>query len=148
MKKKYNVIGLMSGTSLDGLDIAYCTFTIDNGQWKYAIQAAETIPYPPDLLHRLSTIENSSARELALLDADYGHYLGQRVREFMAKYRKRPDFIASHGHTIFHQPDKGMTLQIGKGSAIAAETGLMVINDFRVADVAFGGQGAPAGTHR
>ena len=144
MIKNYNVIGLMSGTSLDGLDIAYCSFTIDDSdKWNFKIIHAETIKYDEIWIKKLSTAENSTALEISLINVEYGNYLGHLTKDFINKYNIKPDFIASHGHTIFHQPDKGLTLQIGSGAAIAAATSCKVINDFRAKDVALGGQGAP-----
>ncbi|MCX6243355.1 MAG: anhydro-N-acetylmuramic acid kinase [Bacteroidetes bacterium] len=139
----YKVIGLMSGTSLDGVDIAFCNFIFDKGKWDYAIVTAETIPYSQEWKERLSTLENKTAFEFALTDAEYGHFLGQITSDFIHRHAAKPDFIASHGHTIFHQPGRKLTSQIGKGSAIAAETGFPVVCDFRSTDVALGGQGAP-----
>ena len=144
MNEKYNVIGLMSGTSLDGLDIAYCSFEIDTDyKWNFKIINAETIKYEENLMHKLSSVENSTAYEISLLDVEYGKYIGEKTIEFINKFKLKPDLISSHGHTIFHQPHKGLTLQIGKGVAISAVTGCTVINDFRTLDVALGGQGAP-----
>lgn len=139
----YKVTGLMSGTSLDGVDIAFCTFDFREGKWEYTIAEAETIPYSNEWKKRLSDLENRNALEFATTDAEYGHYLGKITHTFHQKYKLRPDFIASHGHTIFHQPLSKFTSQIGKGSAIAAETGFPVVCDFRSTDVALGGQGAP-----
>jgi anhydro-N-acetylmuramic acid kinase len=133
----------MSGTSLDGVDLAFCRFHREAGKWDYTIEAAETVPYPAVWKERLESAERSSALEISLTDAEYGRYLGKLAKEFLRKYNLDADFIASHGHTIFHQPEKGMTLQIGKGSALAAESGFMVVNDFRSQDVSLGGQGAP-----
>jgi anhydro-N-acetylmuramic acid kinase len=140
---KYSVIGLMSGTSLDGLDIAFCEFSLADGRWGYHIRVAETIAYDPQWKQRLATIESGSALEFVTTDIHYGHLLGSLTRDFILRHDLRPDFIASHGHTIFHQPDKKITSQIGRGSAIAAETGLKVVCDFRSLDVALCGQGAP-----
>jgi anhydro-N-acetylmuramic acid kinase len=142
-KVKYKLIGLMSGTSLDGLDIAFCTFSFSAGKWDFSIDAAETIPYSVQWKSRLASIHNASALDLALTHVDYGHLLGKLSRKFIRKHKVEPDFISSHGHTIFHQPSMGLTLQIGHGAAIAAETGIPVISDFRAMDVALGGQGAP-----
>jgi anhydro-N-acetylmuramic acid kinase len=143
MNKHYQVIGLMSGTSLDGLDIAFCDIYEDEGNWGFRIIAAETLPYPDGWKERLSRADSVTAEELAQLDVDYGTYSGRLAKAFILKYGIQPDFIASHGHTIFHQPEKKLTLQIGKGSAIAVASGLPVVNDFRSLDVALGGQGAP-----
>lgn len=141
--KNYKVIGLMSGTSLDGLDIAYCHFEINENKWKYQIIKGYTIPYSVEWQNRLKSVETGSALELAKTDHDYGHLLGKLTKSFIDEHNIHPDFIASHGHTVFHQPGNRVTLQIGKGSAIVAETGLPVICDFRSMDVALGGQGAP-----
>jgi len=144
MIKNYNVIGLMSGTSLDGLDIAYCNFIIDElDKWNFKIIHAETIKYDDIWIKKLSSAEKSTALAISLLNVEFGNYLGNQTKDFINKYNIKPDFIASHGHTIFHQPDKGLTLQIGSGAAIAAVTSCTVINDFRTLDVALGGQGAP-----
>ncbi|MDP4281815.1 MAG: anhydro-N-acetylmuramic acid kinase [Bacteroidota bacterium] len=143
--KVFHVIGLMSGTSLDGLDIASCKFRFEDltRKWSFRIYEAETVSYPEEWTNRLASVEKSSAEDLARTDVEYGHWLGRAVHAFIDKHGINPDFIASHGHTIFHQPDAGFTTQIGKGAAIAAETGFPVICDFRSTDVAFGGQGAP-----
>ena len=141
--ERYQAIGLMSGTSLDGIDIAYCTFTEDFNQWKYEIHFAETIAYSDPWKQQLATIESGSGLEFVTADIEYGHLLGRLTREFIERHHCQPEFIASHGHTIFHQPAKRITCQIGRGSAIAAETGLPVVCDFRSHDVALGGQGAP-----
>jgi len=139
----YKVTGIMSGTSLDGVDLAYCSFWIKEGKWNFTIEKAETIPYPPLWKDRLSNLETQSALDFTRTDSEYGHYLGRITKKFHANFNLMPDFVASHGHTIFHQPGSKFTSQIGKGSAIAAETGIPVICDFRSTDVALGGQGAP-----
>jgi anhydro-N-acetylmuramic acid kinase len=141
--KHYRVLGIMSGTSLDGVDLAFCDFSLHKEQWQYRIESAETVPYPDSWLNRLTSLENKGAREFALTDLEYGAYLGMLCREFLSRNGRSPDFIASHGHTIFHEPSAGLTAQIGKGSSIAAITGIPVISDFRALDVALGGQGAP-----
>lgn len=142
-KTKYSVIGLMSGTSLDGIDLACCEFEQVGKELKWELKAAETTPYAEEWVDRLSTLENSTAFEYALADIELGHLMGQRVAEFVARTGVTADFVASHGHTIFHQPKLKLTTQIGNGDAIAAECGLPVIHNFRTFDVALGGQGAP-----
>lgn len=143
-EQKYNVIGLMSGTSLDGVDIAFCRLEADiNHNWKYEIIHAETIPYTTEWKQQLVNSEKADALTFCQTHTDYGFYLGKLVNGFIAKHNTKPDFIASHGHTIFHQPQKRLTVQIGAGNAIAAEAGLPVVCDFRSTDVALGGQGAP-----
>ncbi len=133
----------MSGTSLDGLDIAYCTFSKRNNHWNFEIIHATTVPYSESWVNRLSNAASLSAFEFSFLDIDYGKFIGQSVKKFVLDTNIKPDFISSHGHTIFHQPEKGITVQIGNGASIAAETQIKVICDFRTLDVAFRGQGAP-----
>jgi len=140
---QYKVIGVMSGTSLDGVDIAFCIFKFDNKKWSYQIVRSATYPYDAPWQQRLQTLETKTASEFAKTHADYGHYLGKLIAKFITDYKIKPDFVASHGHTIFHQTDKHFTAQIGDGAAISAETGLPVVCDFRSMDVALGGQGAP-----
>lgn len=141
--KEYKVIGLMSGTSLDGLDIAYCRFIYNNGNWDYSILDAETISYSGEWTTLLSGLHRATAAEFSSADHRYGHLAGRLVRDFMNKKGIHPDFVASHGHTVFHQPAKGYTAQIGNGAAIRSEINIPVICDFRSGDVAKGGQGAP-----
>ncbi|MBE0648335.1 MAG: anhydro-N-acetylmuramic acid kinase [Bacteroidales bacterium] len=142
-KTVYHVLGLMSGTSLDGLDIAYCRFERIGDRWTNKILQAETIPYSIEWQTRLRNLDNGTAADLAKTDIDLGHLMGATTKDFIQRHQVTADFIASHGQTIFHQPHLRWTTQIGKGSSIAAETGLPVICDFRSTDVAFGGQGAP-----
>jgi anhydro-N-acetylmuramic acid kinase len=143
MKNIYNVIGLMSGTSMDGLDIAYVRFESTPEKWLYSIEKTAVVKYPASLLNRLSGAMKLSAAEWELLDVTYGHFLGKACLDFAAKQNLKIDFIASHGHTVFHQPEKGFTSQLGNGNAIFATSGLPVVNDFRSLDVIRGGQGAP-----
>ena len=133
------ILGLMSGTSLDGVDLALC----DMDESRYAILAAQTVPYSDEWRRRLSVLENCTALEYAKANIELGHYFGQIISHFLNDVKIPVDAIASHGHTIFHQPSIGLTTQIGDGDAIAAETGLPVVSNFRTLDVALGGQGAP-----
>lgn len=139
----FKVIGLMSGTSLDGLDICFCSFFRNAEGWKYSIDKATTVKYNSELKERLSSAFFATGVEITKLDYDYGRWIGKAVNVFLRDFDKNPDFIASHGHTIFHSPNEGFTLQIGKGSAIAVETGIPCICDFRSSDVNRSGQGAP-----
>lgn len=137
------VIGLMSGTSLDGLDLVYVKFDSKDYQ-KFKILSSETKPYTNEWKHRLANGIYKSTSELIELDKDYGCLLADYVNEFISdKNIVYVDFIASHGHTILHQPDKGITLQVGNGQIVANETNQQVICDFRTQDVELGGQGAP-----
>ena len=137
-------LGLMSGTSLDGLDMALCRFTKrEDGTWHYTILKCATADLGDDLRRRLATADTLSGLDLMRLDRDFATFSAQQVNRFLEGCSTRPDFIASHGHTIFHQPDKGLTVQIGSGAVIATLTGITTVCDFRTTDVALGGQGAP-----
>lgn len=141
---EYKIIGLMSGTSLDGLDVVYTHFKKDGGKWTYQILHAESYPYGDEWREKLRGSYYLTAEGIAALDAEYGRYLGTQVKKFVEKYQlPAVDFVASHGHTVFHRPDLGYNLQIGHGAHLHAASGLKVICDFRTLDVAFGGQGAP-----
>jgi anhydro-N-acetylmuramic acid kinase len=133
----------MSGTSLDGVDLAHCKFTASEGGYEFLIGVAETIPYPDKWLKRLISLPSATALEYAQTHTEYGRYLGELTREFIKRNNLEADFVSSHGHTIFHNPSQHYTCQIGEGAAIASECGLPVICDFRTGDVAAGGQGAP-----
>lgn len=139
-------LGLMSGTSMDGLDIALVRFDQENGRWSYDLQHCKTYSYPQEWLEKLTNSKQLSGLDLMMADKDLGIYFGQRVIEFLKEFeldKSKIDFIASHGHTIFHQPEKGLTTQIGCGQSIAFTSGIPVINDFRTKNVLAGGQGAP-----
>jgi anhydro-N-acetylmuramic acid kinase len=140
----YRTIGLMSGSSLDGLDIAYVEFEEVGGKWTYQVIASECVSYDEDWHKRLANAKDLSARNLHILDMQYGAFLGYQVNAFMEKYQLeyKVALIASHGHTIFHEPGVS-SVQIGHGAAIAAAIKLPVVSDLRSMDVALGGQGAP-----
>ena len=132
----------MSGTSLDGVDLALCDID-DKG---YRVLKATTVPYPAEWRRRLASLDRASAYEYALANVELGHYLGRLVNNFVNEEcgtRNEELVVASHGHTIFHQPELGLTSQIGDGDAISAECNLPVVSNFRTLDVALGGQGAP-----
>ena len=141
--KEATAIGLMSGSSLDGLDIALVRFHEENGRYDFQILQAETLPYPDYWTQQLAEAFHKQPEELTQLDKDYGRYLGEQVLAFTKKHNATPDFVASHGHTIFHKPEQQYTLQIGDGQELAMACGFTVINDFRSEDVSKGGQGAP-----
>jgi anhydro-N-acetylmuramic acid kinase len=136
-------IGLMSGTSLDGLDICLAAFEKQD-KWTFQILKSETLPYSKDWENRLKNSIHLSAEDLLELHSEYGFYLGEQVKEFIHQHQlENVNLIASHGHTVFHQPQRKFTLQIGDGRAIKLETGLPVIYDFRSQDVLLKGNGAP-----
>lgn len=141
----YRAIGLMSGSSLDGLDIVFAEFQANGNAWQYEILEADCYEYPREWVHDLANAITLPALDYQLLHTRYGHYLGQQVNRFIEekKLHYKVALIASHGHTAFHNPAKKMTAQLGDGAAIAAETKLPVVSDLRAMDVAFGGQGAP-----
>lgn len=142
--KVYKAIGLMSGTSLDGLDICFTKFWKENSCWKFEILKAETIAYPETLEEQLRNSIHLSSQDLLALHSEYGFYLGQITNDFIKKNQLTDvDLIASHGHTVFHQPHRKFTLQIGDGRAIKIQTQVPVIYDFRSQDVLLGGNGAP-----
>ena len=145
---RYTVLGIMSGSSLDGIDLAVCTFSLDPtkedpvGDW--SIEAARTVAYSETWRARLRSAVELSARDLQALDADLGHWIGEQVVAFLRQVSlPAPLLIGCHGHTVFHEPSEGYSLQIGAGAAISAVTGLSVVTDLRSADIAAGGEGAP-----
>lgn len=133
----------MSGTSMDGLDMAYCELTLHKGAWTFRIGPAATVPFNAAVHKRLAGADKSSALDLSLTHTWFGAWMGKAVRSFINTHSLQPDLISSHGHTVFHQPKKGLTLQIGCGAALAAIGGVDTVCDFRTQDVALGGQGAP-----
>ncbi len=141
--KTFRAIGMMSGTSLDGVDLAHCTFQETSEGYTYILGVCETIPYPESWLSLLKSLPTASAQVYAETHTLYGRYLGKLIGDFVKRNQLSADFVASHGHTIFHNPGKHFTSQIGEGAAIAAGCGLPVVCDFRTGDVAAGGQGAP-----
>ncbi len=141
--KSYNVLGVMSGTSLDGVDIVYVKLTEDGGQWGYEVLDCITNPYTETMKDMLANADKKKANGFAIMHSDYGRFLGKLIHYFIDLKEYKPDLIASHGHTIFHQPHNRMTVQIGNGAAIAAFCNVPVVCNFRTTDVALGGQGAP-----
>ena len=133
----------MSGTSLDGLDMAYSHIYFENNKWQFTILETKSIDYTPSFREKLKNSVHLEALELLQLNNSYGSWLGQQVATFIEEKALSPDFIASHGHTVFHQPEKGLTYQIGSGQHIANTCGVNVVCDFRSNDLILGGQGAP-----
>lgn len=143
----YRVIGIMSGTSLDGIDIALCDFVKnDSSTWNFGIIKTKTIPYTSVLKEKLNDALNFSGIDLMFLNNELGNLIGQSINNFINEFnldKKSIDFISSHGHTVFHQPDKNLTTQIGNGANISSVTKIPVICDFRSVDVSLNGNGAP-----
>lgn len=133
----------MSGSSLDGVDLAYCEFTRKPDGWDSRIIHCETLPYPPWLKAILVNPSSLSNNEIMELDLLLGMHFAELINDFHSKHDITPNLLSSHGHTLFHEPKKGITFQAGNGALMAERTKLIVINDFRREDVAQGGQGAP-----
>ncbi|MDE7148820.1 MAG: anhydro-N-acetylmuramic acid kinase, partial [Bacteroidales bacterium] len=138
----FRIIGMMSGSSLDGLDLVSVVFETANGL-KFHIEAAESRPYPDHWRERLAEAHRLSGLELSFLDVEYGRFVGEQIQDFVQTHAPAAKAVAMHGHTVFHEPRKGLTLQIGNGAAVAAACGLPVVCKFRDKDVALGGEGAP-----
>jgi anhydro-N-acetylmuramic acid kinase len=141
-QKTFKSIGLMSGTSLDGLDICLTEFDVNNHQ-NFKILKAETIKYNQIWEDRLGKAYQLSGFELMQLNRDFGIFCAEKILDFIQDQHFEVNCVASHGHTVFHQPKLGFTTQIGCGATIYAKTGIRTVCDFRSVDVAFGGQGAP-----
>ncbi len=141
----YRAMGLMSGSSLDGLDLVFAEFEVNGHKWTYDIKFSACYAYTNEWAEKLRTATSLSAAGYMQLHADYGHLLGQQVNRFVDEYKLQyqVQLIASHGHTSFHSPSTRMTHQLGDGAAIASVTGMNVVSDLRAMDIALGGQGAP-----
>jgi anhydro-N-acetylmuramic acid kinase len=141
----YHVIGVMTGSSLDGIDLAFTKITVKDGHYAHEILISECVPMPQKWKIRIEQLVMQNAVTYLKTSAFFGHFIGDRIAEFIEKHQlqNQLDFIASHGQTVFHQPENLFTSQIGDGAAIAGKTGFPVVCDFRSIDVALGGQGAP-----
>lgn len=141
------IIGLMSGTSLDGVDLAYCNFEkSETNSWDFKLIHAKTYKYKEEILQKLKEVINYNSFDYLAFDKQLGFLYGDLINQFIEEFkieREEIKLIASHGHTVHHQPHKFVTSQIGHGTAIAVKTGIKVVNDFRIKDVLLGGQGAP-----
>ncbi|WP_299097601.1 anhydro-N-acetylmuramic acid kinase [uncultured Winogradskyella sp.] len=143
IKAEYKVVAVMSGTSLDGIDVIYAIFRYDK-DWSFKIGHAETLKYSSQWKALLSNLVNKSLEELKELDIAYSEYLANAIQSFITKYNlSEIDFVASHGHTALHQPENKLTYQIGNRTVLADKLQQKVICDFRLQDVEYGGQGAP-----
>lgn len=141
----YKVIGLMSGSSLDGLDIAYVHLNEVRSQWTYEIVHVDCVPYTKEMTDKLRNVQQMDVVDYLRFHTAYGRFLGESVNDFIKKnnIEHQVHLIASHGHTVMHEPQNNTSGQIGDGASIAAVTGLPVVSDLRNMDVALGGQGAP-----
>lgn len=134
---------MMSGTSLDGIDLSLGTFILSDNKWYYEPVKVETLIYPDYWIEQLIQAPTMNGEQLLRLHREYGRFIGQAINLFLEGCSVRPSLAGIHGHTIFHDPARGFNFQLGDGAAIAATTGLKIINDFRSLDVCLGGQGAP-----
>ncbi len=141
--KTYRILGLMSGTSLDGLDLAFCHIWQLGTHWKFRIKETKSVSYSPELQSKLRDSIFLPAEELLSFHNSYGTWLGEQSKNFIDEHVLDVECIASHGHTTHHRPEMGLTFQIGSGQHLANASGQKVICDFRTNDVALGGQGAP-----
>jgi anhydro-N-acetylmuramic acid kinase len=143
-EKTYRAVGLMSGSSLDGLDIAYCEFSETNSNWSFKLLDSYCLLYTPEFQETLKNLTALSAKELMKTDVYLGLFFGKAVKDFIsARNITAIDVVASHGHTVFHYPERGFTTQLGAGASIAASCGYTVVSDLRTMDIAQGGKGAP-----
>ena len=133
----------MSGTSLDGLDLAYCHIWEEKGAWKFDIKKTKSVSYTQEMQEELKDAISLSAEKLIELHNTYGTWLGGQALKFVQEHQLDVDYIASHGHTTHHRPEMGLTFQVGSGQHLANTSGYKVICDFRTNDLALGGQGAP-----
>lgn len=140
---KYSILGLMSGTSMDGLDLCWCTLSFQENAWQYSILATKTLAYPDSWYKRLDHAIQLAPQHLDELDQDYGSYLAEAVLDFLPGDTSKNLIIASHGHTVHHRPEQGYTRQVGDPQVIANRTQRVTVGDFRSLDVSLGGQGAP-----
>lgn len=142
MSNIFKIIGIMSGTSLDGIDIAHCTFK-ESRDWTYKIDKAITVQYPKKLKNKLKSSIELSGYDLIKLDHSLGEFIGLEINKFIKYNNLNPELISSHGHTVFHNPKEKIGLQIGNANKILSIVKLPVINNFRELDIILGGQGAP-----
>lgn len=141
----YRVIGTMSGSSMDGLDIAYCIIEEIRGRWTYTIEHSACIPFPAHWKNTLEHITSLPARELMRAHTAFGAWMGHEINQFITQHQleHKVHLVASHGHTVFHEPENKLSFQLGDGAAMAVALQLPVVSDLRNMDVALGGQGAP-----
>lgn len=141
---EYYVVGVMSGSSLDGVDVCLTKFNqLAEQKWSFEMIQTQTLELPQPLSNQLLSADQLQALDLLILDHQYGQWLGEEIKKWIETLSTKPSLIGVHGHTVFHQPASGVSLQIGSGLKISTTTGLPVVDRFRDKDVALGGQGAP-----
>ena len=142
MNKEYHIIGVMSGTSLDGLDIVKCTFKKEK-KWSFQLENSKTIKYSKKWINTLKSLHLKDENEIKDIDKLYGKFIGEKINGFIKKHNIHANYVSSHGHKIFHDPENQFTLQIGDGEVISEVTKITTINNFRELDISLNGQGAP-----
>lgn len=143
MTTQYSALGIMAGSSMDGLDIVHVIFHKSEEKWAYEIGHGETFEYSEALYDALKNSSITKMDNQNLLDVEFGHWIGDCVCKFIKQGNKEIDFLAVHGHTVIHEPLKGISWQLGSGKEIAKRTGITTVTDFRTKDISLGGQGAP-----
>ncbi|MFK7954007.1 MAG: anhydro-N-acetylmuramic acid kinase [Ekhidna sp.] len=143
MKTQYSSLGIMAGSSMDGLDIVHSNFKKIEGKWTYEVEKRKTVPYNLEVYDRLKASSKMVHQEQKLLDIDFGVWISDCIKEFIGKDDIELDFIAIHGHTVIHEPHRGISWQLGSGEEISKRTGITTITEFRTEDISLGGQGAP-----
>jgi len=142
--KQYYAIGAMSGTSLDGIDLAYCKYFLENEKWSFKLIQAKTYNFSNELIVEIRAAIDNKPKDNHILDVKLGAYYAKIINQFIKEHNiETIDFVANHGQTVYHNPHKKATIQLGDGATIAKKTNLTCINNFRNLDVELGGQGAP-----
>lgn len=135
-----SILGIMSGSSMDGIDLAICEFPKEGS---YILHKSETIPLPDQLSDRITGFASLNPFEIADLDADFSLFVAQTINNFIGDFAGKIGLIVSHGHTIYHNPPKNVSWQLGNGGIIASKCGIDTLCDLRIQDVTLGGEGAP-----
>lgn len=147
-RESSDILGVMSGSSMDGLDLAFIRLNTEVGKpgllsASYELLHGATMPIPEELLNQLKYSSKLDALSLLTLDQDFGSWAGKAIDTAIKQTSFSPSLIGFHGHTVFHFPDRKVSFQLGHGAVLSAYTQLPVVTDFRSQDMALGGQGAP-----
>lgn len=137
------ILGVMSGSSLDGLDLAVCRFWMEREDLHYSLEHTDTIAFSDPLVDALGSAYDSSGSAIFRVEQLFTSECAELIQRFISESDLKVDIIGFHGHTVFHEPQDGFTVQIGDGHQLSQKLSIDVIGDFRSKDVALGGQGAP-----